>query len=806
MRSQSRVVIIGGGIAGCSLLYHLTKLGWSDVMLVEADELTSGSTWHAAGLCTQFNGSWNVMKLLKYSLDLYDRLEAETGQAVDLRRCGSIRLATTPERIDEFHHRKSIADTVGVPFEIISRDEAQALWPLANLEDVLAAAHTPTDGYIDPTGVTNALSKGAMAGGAEINRRTPVTAIERHKGEWLVRTTQGDIRADIVVNAAGQWARQIGQMVGIDLPIVPLEHQYLITEVLDEVKALDVEMPVMRDTDASFYVRQEGGALLIGPFERDTVPWAIDGVPNDFHNSLLEPNLERLETVLEDAARRVPVFANAGIKRIINGPDGYTPDGHCLMGPVPGLRNFHVLAGFSIFGIVFGGGAGKYGAEWIVEGQPSDNMWELDARRFDDYASSTEYVAARAVEVYEREYAIHYPEEELPAGRPLKTSPLYDRLLAKGAVYGARFGWERPLWFALDGLARDEYSFRRPNWHDAVGRECRAVRSSVGVLDQASFAKYEVSGPGATAFLDRLCANRLPSRIGRIALTQMCTPKGGIECDVTVTKLAEDHYYVVSAAATELHDYDWIARHLPGDGSVLLENTTSRVAVLTVAGPCSRDLVQALTGEDCSHKAFPFFHCRSFRAGNAPVRALRVSFVGELGYELHVATEYQRYLYDLLMAEGEKHGIVDWGYRALESMRLEKAYRLWGSDMSADWTPLEAGMERMVAFDKGDFIGRDALLRQRERGIERTLACLVIDAADADAVGSESIWAGAEPIGYVASGGYGHTVEKSIAFAYLPLQHADAGTELMVDILGDRRPARVVDPPLHDPASERLRA
>jgi dimethylglycine dehydrogenase len=776
------------------------------VVLVEADELTSGSTWHAAGLCTQFNSSWNVMKLLQYSLGLYDRLEAETGQAVDLHRCGSIRLATTPDRIDEFQHRKGIAETVGLPFEVISREEAQALWPLADLGDVLAAAHTPTDGYVDPTGLTHALAKGATSGGAEINRQTPVTGIERQRGEWLVRTTKGEIRAEIVVNAAGQWARKIGHMVGIDLPIVPLEHHYLITDLIDEVQAGEFEMPVLRDPDASFYVREEGGALLVGPFEPDTVPWAADDVPDDFHSSLLEPNLDRLETVLQGVARRIPLFGDVGIRRIVNGPDGYTPDGHCLMGPAPGLRDFHVLAGFSIFGIVFAGGAGKHAAEWIVEGQPSENMWELDARRFDDYAASAEYVTTRGVEVYEREYAIHYPEEELPAGRPLKTSPLYDKLLAKGAVFGARFAWERPLWFDTDGPAVDVYSFRRANWHETVGRECRAVRSRVGVLDQSSFAKYEVSGPGASAFLDRLSANKLPARIGRMALTQMCTPQGGIECDVTVTKLAEDHYYVVSAAATELHDYDWIARHLPDDGSVTLENTTSRVAVLTLAGPRSRDLLQALTDADCSKKAFPFFRCKSMRVAMVPVRALRVSFVGELGYELHHPMEYQRHLYDLVMAEGAQHGIVDWGYRALESMRLEKAYRLWGSDMSANWTPLEAGMERMVDFDKGDFIGRDALLRQRERGIEVTLTCLVIDADDADAHGFEPVFAGEEAIGYVASGGYGHSLELSIAFSYLPLQYARPGTELTVGILGERRPARVVEQPIYDPKSERLRA
>jgi dimethylglycine dehydrogenase len=431
-------------------------------------------------------------------------------------------------------------------------------------------------------------------------------------------------------------------------------------------------------------------------------------------------------------------------------------------------------------------------------------MWELDVRRFDDYASSATYVVARGTEIYEREYAIHYPEEELPAGRPLKTGPLYDKLLAKGAVYGARFGWERPLWFAKQGPAEDEYSFRRSNWHDAVGEECRAVRSSLGVLDQSSFAKYQVSGPGAERFLDTLCANKLPKSTGRISLTQMCTPRGGIECDITVTKLGENHYYLVSAAATELHDYAWIERHLPEDGSVRLENTTSRVATLTLAGPHSRDLLQALTDTDISNQAFRFFRCRDLRVGMAPVRTLRVSFVGELGYELHHPMEYQRYLYDLLMQEGEQYGIVDWGYRALDSMRLEKAYRLWGSDMSADWTPLEAGMERFVDFNKGDFIGRDALLRQKEAGVERTLSCLVIDAKDADARGFEPIFANGEAIAYAASGGYGHTLQKSIAFSYLPVAHSEPGTELEVAILGEKRAATVVEQPLYDAKNERL--
>jgi dimethylglycine dehydrogenase len=691
-----------------------------------------------------------------------------------------------------------------VPFEIVSRERAQEIHPLADLEDVIAAAYLPTDGYIDPTGLTHALAKGAQSGGAEIQRHARVNAMRRERGRWRVETSKGDLRAEIVVNAAGQWAREVGRMVGVEHPIVPLEHHYLITEPIAELAGLERELPVLRDPDASFYLREEGGGLLVGPFERGTKPWALDGIPEDFHASLLPPDLERLEDVLAGAARRVPAFAGAGIRSVVNGPDGYTPDGRCLMGPVPGVPDYHVLAGFSIFGIVFGGGAGRYAAEWIVDGQPSDNMWEVDVRRFDDYASSSAYVAARACEVYAREYAIHYPEQELPAGRPLKTGPLYDRLLAKGAVYGARFAWERPLWFARSGSARDEYSFRRANWHDAVGAECRDVRASVGVLDQASFAKYEISGPGAERFLDHLCANKLPGAIGAMVLTQMCTPTGGIECDLTVTRLAEERFYVVSAAATERHDHAWIERHLPSDGSVRLDNVTSTIAVLTLAGPRSRDLLQSLTDTDCSREAFRFFRGRELHVGMIPVRALRLSFVGELGYELHHPIAYQRSLYDLLMQAGESHGIVDFGYRALDSMRLEKGYRMWGSDMSADWTPLQAGMDRFVDFDKGDFIGRDALLRQRDEGIGRGLACLVVDADDADAHGYEPIFAGGEVVGYVASGGYGHTLGKSIAFSYLPVERLDPGTELEVEILGARRAARVVEAPLYDPKNQRL--
>jgi dimethylglycine dehydrogenase len=803
MLAEAKVAVIGGGVAGCSLLYHLGQLGWTDAVLLEQYELTSGSTWHAAGLCTQFNQSYNVMGLLRRSISTYELLEDQTGQAVDYHRCGSVRIATTEDRVHQFHHVAGIAASVGVPFELVSAERAHELFPVMDAAGVVAAAWLPTDGHVDPSGVTNAFAAGATARGATIVRHARVTGLERGPSGWLVETTKGQVRCETVVNAAGQWGREVARLAGHDLPLGPMQHHYLVTEPIGEITARDAELPVFRDPDRSFYCRQEHGGLLLGPFERDAPAWALDGIPEGFHSRLLPPDLDRIAPYLVSAGERIPAFADAGIRTVVNGPDAYTPDGRCLMGWVPGVRDMFVLAGFSIFGIVFAGGAGSYAAEWIVDGQPSDNMWELDVRRFGPYANATSYVVARASEVFEDEYKIHFPEEERPAGRPLKTDPLYERLLEKGAVMGVRFGWERPLWFARDGEeARDEYSFRRGNWFDAVGDECRAVRSAVGVLDQTSFAKFKVSGPGAESFLDRLCANRLPAEPGRIALTQMLTPQGGIECDLTVSLLEPGRYYVVSAAATETHDLAWIERHDPGDGSVQIDNVTADNGVLTLAGPRSRELLQRLSRTDLSREAFPFFRARHIDVGGVDVMALRVSYVGELGFELHHPLELQRGLYDRLWEAGADLGLVDFGYRALESLRLEKAYRLWGADMSADYTPLEAGLERFVAFDKGDFVGREALLAGEAR---IRLSTLVVDADGADAHGYEPVYVNGELTTYVMAGGYGHTVGESIALSYLPLEHAVDGTEVEVEILGDRRPARVVEQPLYDPAGKRLR-
>jgi len=808
VRTQARVVIVGGGVVGCSLLYHLAKMGWRDTLLLEKNELTAGSTWHAAGLCTQFNASLNVTRLLMYGVDLYKRLEAETGQAVDFREVGSIRLATVPDRLDQYLEARGRARIAGLPFEIIGPDEIGRLCPILSLDGVLGAAYTPTDGYVDPSGVTQALARGARDLGAEIQRRAPVRALRpTSSGEWEVVTDQGTVTAEIVVDAGGIWGREIGELAGVELPIVPMEHQYLVTDGIQALAAPHRELPVIRDVEASFYVREEAGGLIVGPYEAHPKPWSAHGIPADFGQQLLAPDLPQIERIVSLAQSRIPVLADAGLKRVVCGPTSYTPDGNALVGWVPGLRNFFVLAGFS-YGIVQAGGAGRSGAEWIVDGQPSDDLWELDVRRFGPHAAALPHLIARASEVYEREYAIPYPFEELPAGRPLKTDPLYDRLAARGAVFGARNGWERPLWFTPPGAATgDEPTFRRPAWLPYVAAECRAVRERAGLLDMTSFAKYEVSGPGAEAFLDRLCANALP-REGRIALTQMLTPRGGIECDLTVTRLAPDRFYLITAAGTEAHDLEWIERHLPLDGSVVVDNVTDRWGVLAIAGPRSREILESVCDDDLSAGAFPFMAAREIRVGSVPVRALRATYTGELGWELHHPIEYSRALDDLLIEAGSPLGLADIGYRALESLRLEKGYRLWGVDIMPQCTPLEAGLERFVRFEKGDFIGRDALLRQRDAGIARWLACLTIDLQPADDLfphGGEPIYAREALVSYLLAADRGHSVGQTIGLAYLPLSLGEPGMRLEVEILGERRSASVVEAPLYDPKGERMR-
>jgi glycine cleavage system aminomethyltransferase T/glycine/D-amino acid oxidase-like deaminating enzyme len=808
MKSHARAVIIGGGIAGCSVAYHLTRLGWVDVVLVEKGELTSGSTWHSVGNTPMFTTSLNILKLLKYSVDLYQSLEQETGQAVGFHRVGSLRLATSPELVDWYKAIAGMAKIAGVPFEIIGAQEAKILCPIFSEAGVLCASLLPADGYADPSAITQALAAGARGRGAEICTETRVEALARRKnGEWEVVTDRGLITAEVVVNAAGQWAAEIGKMAGVALPIISMEHQYLVTDSLEEIWALAGGIPILRDPERALYVRQELDGLLFGIFERNPRPWAVGAIPRGFGQQLLPPDISRIEDCVAAAVERVPLLQNAPIKKIVNGPEAYTPDGRCLMGPVPGLRNFFVLAGFSNFGIANGGGAGKYLAEWIVDGQPSDDMWELDVCRFGPYAAAKRYLIATACETYEKDYAVVYPLEERPAGRPLRTSPIYDRLKAQGAVYAARAGWERPLWFAPAGVEPAEaLTFRRPNWFKQVGQECWAVRERAGVLDQTSLGKFEISGPGATAFLERLCANRIGREIGRIVVTQMLNEQGGIQCDLTVTRLAEQRYFLVTAAALATHHSAWIERHLPRDGSVWLDDVTARYGCLSLSGPRSRDVLLRITDDDISDEGLPFMTFKEIHVGCAPARALRLSYIGELGWEFYLPIEVQRYVYELILGAGQESGIVNYGYRALASMRLEKGHRLWGADLSAKTTPYEAGLDRFVALDKGGFLGCPALVRQRQADLQRTLATLIVESRELVPHGQEPVWADGGIRGCVTSGDYGHVVGKTIAMAYLPPACAEPGASLEVQMLGERFRATVVSDPIYDPHGVKVRA
>ena len=807
MKSHSRVIVIGGGIAGCSLLYHLTKLGWRDVVLVEKNSLTSGSTWHAAGLCTMLSNSMRLMKLLKYSIDLYKGLEQETGQHVGFKQVGSLRLATNQDYEDWYHRARGIAHSLGIPFEIISASDAVKLSPLIREDGIICAAHMPDDGYIDPSSATQAFAKGAKQQGAEIYVNTRVEAINlQPSGEWEVITDQGSIKGDYVVNAAGQWAREVGKLVGVELPIVPLEHQYVIMSGKEAAAPEITEFPVTRDPERSFYLRKEGDGILAGFFEPDAKPWSFEGIPPNFNQQLLNPDFKQIEEAFSSAIERVPLLETLGIANIINGPDGYTPDGKCIMGEVPGLRNFHVLAGFSCFGIVFGGGAGRYAAEWIVHGQPSEDMWELDVKRFGHYASEKPYLIDKACETYENEYAIPYPHEERFAGRPVKTSFIYDHLQKQGAVYGARFGWERPLWFAPKGVDPSEkYTFRHPGWFNYVGDECRAVREGVGLLDQTSFGKILVSGPGSAALLERICGNRIPSRIGIITVTQMLNDQGGIEADVTITRLEDDVFLVITAAATTSHDLGWIMRFITNDSNVTVRDITSMYGCLTLSGPNSREVLQLACDEDVSNDAFPFMTMKKLHIGYAPVISLRISYIGELGWELYHPIESQRNIYEVITRIRNDFSLIHYGYRALDSLRLEKGYRLWGVDMTGQDTPLEAGLDQFVNLEKGDFIGRDALLRQKENGITRSLACLTVDDGKVVPYGWESVLHKDRLLGYVTSGEFGHCVNKSIFLAYLPIEYCEPGTKLEVEVLGERHSATVADTPIYDQDNDKPR-
>ncbi len=805
MKNHARVVVIGGGIAGCSTLYHLTKLGWSDVVLVEKNELTSGSTWLAAGNVPQYHRSFNSTKINNYAVQLYPTLETETGQPVDWHATGSLRIALTADRMAEFKHVAGKDKLIGIQSELVGPEEIKIIYPLIDTAGIVGGLFHPNDGHVDPASVTQAMAKGARQRGAEIYTFNPVTGISQTPGgEWVVHTKNGDITCEFVVNAAGLWTSTIGAMVGLYLPVIAMEHQHILFEDVPELVESDLQLPLLRDPDTSYYMRQEFKGLLIGPYESQPAAWHPDGVPMEYASQSLKPNLERIQDILMAAIKRVPAMDDCGVKEEVNGPITYTPDGGPLLGPAYGLRNFYLNGGHS-FGITQCAAYGLHTAEWIIDGEPSIDLSSADARRYGDYANRY-WAHEKILESYRMMYAIEYPDEIRFAARQTKTTPIYDILKDKGACFSQTYGWERASWFAPTGMEpKDKNSFKRTNWHDPVAAECRAVRERVAVLDLSGFSKFQVSGPGAESFLNYIITSKVAKAIGKISVATMLTQKGTIKCDVTVTKTAEDAFFIIAAAATERHDLDWMKRLMPNDGRVTIENMTYRFGTLVLAGPKSRDVLTKLTEIDLSNQAFPFATMQNIFVNLSPVMALRIGFVGELGWELHHPIEHQREIYDALMNAGEEYGITDFGLRAMMSLRLEKGYCVLGRELSSERTPLEAGLGKFVNFNKGNFLGRQALIQQKEKGLAEYLVLMTVEADDADAIGDEPVYQGDEIVGRVTSGGYGHTVKKSLALAYLKKELAKPGTQLEVAILDKRYPAEVVRIPYYDPENERLR-
>jgi dimethylglycine dehydrogenase len=801
--SHARVVVIGGGVVGCSALYHLAKMGWSDAVLIERNELTSGSTWHAAGNCPNFSGSWGIMKLQRYSTALYRRLGAEVDYPINYHVTGAVRLAHGQERLDEFRHIAAMARHQGILFEMLSPAEVKERYPFAALHDIAGGQWDPDDGDIDPAQLTQAFAKGARERGARIVRFCRVTGIaQRPGGEWRVETSAGAIVAEIVVNAAGYRAAEIGAMVGRDVPCVAMGHQYLVTEDIPELAARPNPLPLLRDPDDSYYLRQEGRGLLLGPYEWQARPYWLDAVPEDFSFQLFPDDLARLEPQIESACRRVPVLSSVGIKKIVHGPIPYTPDGNPLIGPAPGLTNFFECCVFS-FGIVQAGGAGKSLAEWVVEGEAEWDLWSLDPRRYTAFVKPP-YVAAKAVELYQNEYAIGFPVEERPAGRPAKVSPIYERLAAKGALFGARNGWERATWFPRrPDEAEGALTFGRPHWFDAVGAECAAIAERVGIADLPGFSRFALRGGGAAEWLGGLIAGRVPQP-GRLSLAYILSERGGVLSEMTVTRLAEDHLWLLSASTAEWHDRDRLLAVSPPAG-VTIENLTEEWTTLVLAGPRSRDVLARVTRADLSSAAFPWLSCRQITVGDIAVTALRVNYVGEFGWELHVPMQDARAVYDMLCEAGAAHGVRDFGLYAIESMRLEKCYRSWKQDLSTEYSALAAGLDRFVRFEKPRFPGRDAVIAERERGPRDRLVPLVVADTIADAPFCSTVFDGDEPVGLVTSGGFGHRLGKSIALAYVRADLAIVGRILEIEIFGVRRRATIMREPLYDPGNERLR-
>ncbi|HKO07590.1 MAG TPA: FAD-dependent oxidoreductase [Alphaproteobacteria bacterium] len=804
MKSHVQVAVIGGGVVGCSVLYHLTKAGWKDVVLIERDELTSGSTWHAAGGMHTINLDPNVAKLQQYTINLYKEIEEISGQSCGVHITGGLMLAGTSERLDWLKQVHARGRYLGLETEFVSLEEAQRLFPLMEKKYFVGALYDPIEGHVDPSGVTHAYAKAARVKGAEIYRFTRVEALEpQSDGGWRVITDKGALNAEHVVNAGGLWAREVGRMVGLELPVLAMEHQYLISEEIPEVKSSAREMLHVIDFEGEIYMRQEGSGMLMGTYERAGVPWSERTTPWDFAHELLPPDLDRIAPSLEVGFKHYPPIERAGIKKVINGPFTFAPDGNPVVGPVRGLRNYWaacgVMAGFSQ-----GGGVGLTLANWMVEGDPGADVWAMDVARFGDWATMA-YTNAKVRENYSRRFRIRFPNEELPAARPLRTTPVYDRLKERGAFFGVSFGLEHALWFAPDGtVPSEEVTFRRSNAHDVVGEECRAVREAVGLMEISTYAKYEVAGAGAEAWLSRLLVNHMPEA-GRIVLAPMLGPSGKLIGDFTVAKLSAERFYVFGSGIAEDYHMRWFEAHLPEEG-VRVRPLRAELVGFSLAGPRARALLERLSHADVSNAAFPFLAFREVELGMVPAKVGRITFTGDLGYEIWVAPDYQRALYDDIIAAGRELGLRHFGARALNSLRLEKSFGTWAREFRPIYGPFEAGLGRFVDLGKNDFIGRDAALREKESGPQRRLVGFAVEDNGADALGDEPVWHDGRVVGWITSGGFAHHLGKSLALGYIPaaLEAAEDGFE--VEILGERRPAKLARAPHFDPQGRRMRS
>ncbi len=794
---HKRVAVIGGGIYGCGVLHQLVEKGWTDVVLLEKSELTAGSTWHAAGFCTHYSFNPTHVFMRKFSTDLYAELERSGIAPTGYHRCRGLRLTDSPDRVDEFRHGLSVGRQFDIDFEIIGPAEVEQLFPLMRADNVLAALYEPTDGYVDPSQTTHALAKLAREGGAQILRHSPVQSISRKaNGEWLVSTPEHQVIAEHIVLAPGFWANDVGKLIGLDLPVTPMLHQYFVTEDHPDIAASPMDrIPLVRHHDHQWYSRRERDGLVLGAYESEPQPqtWSVDGVPTTFGMELMEPELERVSHLFEDAVGRIPLLAEAGIKNTVHGPVSYTPDGQPLIGPAPGLANAWLACG-SGFGIGEGAGAGKLLAEWIVEGQPPMHMGTFDPRRFGAYADKA-YRVVKAIEVFANQFATHYPLEERPAGRPVKKSAVYSMLQKAGAHFGSVYGWERANWFARDHEPHT-LSFRRTEWFDAVARECRHVATAAGVIDLSGFCKFEVSGRDARRYLDRLSSNRIPDHEGDIRLCYFLNVHGTVECEFTISKIGEDHYYLNGAAAAEQHHLDWLQSHLSESEDCTLDNVTESRAVIGLCGPASRTVLANLTDTSLENAAFPWLTGQWIRIPDCDVWAMRVSYTGELGWELHCQREHQADIMQQLMNRKE---VEHFGFYAMNAMRIEKGYPAWGAELTVENTAWEMQLHRFVRLNDRDFIGRDALLKYDDQSPDQRLVLCEIEVDDSDPIGSEAIFLNSKRIGVMLSGAYGHRVGKVLGFALLPSSaEADSGP-FMAEILGELAPVRVLDQCPYDP-------